>query len=89
MKETYRVGKGTGEINHMERWNNTLRQSYARYVRKTLSFAKSDFYHELVTHFSLSASFKGIIFLQTRLDMNRASAENRFLRQTLVPGTRC
>ena len=50
-KETHRsVGKGTGETNHMERWNNTLRQSNARYVRKTLSFSKSDFYHELVTH---------------------------------------
>ena len=49
-KETHRcVGKGTGETNHMERWNNTLRQSNARYVRKTLSFSKSDFYHELVT----------------------------------------
>jgi IS1 family transposase len=33
----------------MERWNNTLRQANARYVRKTLSFSKSDFYHELVT----------------------------------------
>jgi insertion element IS1 protein InsB len=49
-KETHRsVGKGSGETNHMERWNNTLRQSNARYVRKTLSFSKSDFYHELVT----------------------------------------
>ncbi len=38
-KATHRsVGKGTGETNHMERWNNTLRQSNARYVRKTLSF---------------------------------------------------
>jgi insertion element IS1 protein InsB len=34
---------------HMERWNNTLRQWNASYVRKTLSFSKSDFYHELVT----------------------------------------
>ena len=49
-KETHRcVGKDTGETNHMERWNNTLRQSNARYVRKTLSFSKLDFYHELVT----------------------------------------
>jgi IS1 family transposase len=43
------VGKASGETNHMERWNNTLRQANARYVRKTLSFSKSDFYHELVT----------------------------------------
>jgi IS1 family transposase len=49
-KETHRcVGKDTGETNHMERWNNTVRQSNARYVRKTLSFSKSDFYHEAVT----------------------------------------
>lgn len=49
-KETHRsVGKGSGETNHMERWNNTLRQSNARYVRKTLSFSKNDFYHSLVT----------------------------------------
>ena len=49
-KETHRsVGKESGETNHVERWNNTCRQSNARYVRKTLSFSKSDFYHELVT----------------------------------------
>ena len=49
-KETHRsVGKGSGETNHVERWNNTCRQSNARYVHKTLSFSKSDFYHELVT----------------------------------------
>lgn len=49
-KETYRsVGKETGETSHMERWNNTLRQWNARYVRKTLSFSKKEFYHDLVT----------------------------------------
>ncbi len=42
------VGKESGETNHVERWNNTLRQRLARFVRKTLSFSKSDFYHELV-----------------------------------------
>ena len=56
------VGKDSGETNHMERWNNTLRQRNARYVRKTLSFSKSDFYHELVTRifiveYNQSASF--------------------------------
>ena len=42
------VGKESGETNHVERWNNTLRQRIARFVRKTLSFSKVDFYHELV-----------------------------------------
>ena len=42
------MGKEGGETNHVERWNNTLRQRLARFVRKTLSFSKSDFYHELV-----------------------------------------
>ena len=49
-KETHRsVGKESGLTNHIERWNNTLRQWNARYVRKTLSFSKKDFYHNLVT----------------------------------------
>jgi insertion element IS1 protein InsB len=43
------VGKASGQTNHIERWNNTLRQSNARYVRRTLSFSKTDFYHQLVT----------------------------------------
>ena len=51
-KATHRsVGKAEGQTNHLERWNNTLRQANARYVRKTLSFSKSDFYHEIVTRF--------------------------------------
>ena len=43
------VGKETGETAHMERWNNTLRQRLARYVRKTLSFSKYDRWHYRVT----------------------------------------
>ena len=35
------VGKETGETAHVERWNNTLRQRLARFVRQTLSFSKS------------------------------------------------
>ena len=31
-------GKGSGQTAHIERWNNTLRQRLARFVRKTLSF---------------------------------------------------
>ncbi len=41
------VGKETGETAHIERFNNTLRQRLARFVRKTLSFSKSDEMHEL------------------------------------------
>lgn len=44
-----RVGKESGETAHVERWNNTLRQRLARFVRKTLSFSKSDIYHWIVT----------------------------------------
>jgi len=40
------VGKESGETAYVERWNNTLRQRLARFVRKTLSFSKSDFFHE-------------------------------------------
>jgi IS1 family transposase len=36
------VGKETGETAHQERWYNTLRQRLARFVRKSLSFSKSD-----------------------------------------------
>jgi len=44
------VGKESGETNHVERWNNTLRQRICRFVRKTLSFSKSDEMHELYLH---------------------------------------
>ena len=43
------VGKETGETNHVERWNNTLRQRISRFVRKTLSFSKKDSFHHMVT----------------------------------------
>lgn len=39
------VGKETGETAHMERWNGTLRQRVGRFVRKTLSFSKSEVRH--------------------------------------------
>lgn len=41
------VGKESGETAHVERWNNTLRQRLARFVRKTLSFSKSEVMHEI------------------------------------------
>ena len=37
-QRTRAVGKETGETAHVERWNNTLRQRLARFVRKTLAF---------------------------------------------------
>lgn len=42
------VGKETGETAHMERWNGTLRQRNGRFVRKTLSFSKSEKRHAQV-----------------------------------------
>jgi IS1 family transposase len=41
------VGKETGLTAYVERWNNTLRQRLGRFVRKSLSFSKSDMMHEL------------------------------------------
>lgn len=41
------VGKSEGQTNHVERWNGTLRQRLGRFVRKTLSFSKSDSMHEI------------------------------------------
>jgi len=62
-QETHRsVGKATGQTNHIERWNNTLRQSNARYVRKTLSFSKSDLYHEIVTRFFIVRYNRSLTF---------------------------
>lgn len=40
------VGKETGETAQVERWNNTLRQRLAPFVRMTLSFSKSGVMHE-------------------------------------------
>ena len=53
------TGKGAGETCYVERWNCTLRQRLGRFVRKTLSFSKSDRMHELVLrlfvhHYNLS-----------------------------------
>jgi IS1 family transposase/transposase-like protein len=53
------VGKDSGQTNHSERWFNTLRQRLARFVRKTLSFSKSDKFHALafrlfVHHYNLA-----------------------------------
>jgi insertion element IS1 protein InsB len=47
----YAVGKESGETNHVERWNNTLRQRIGRFVRKTLSFSKCEIMHWLYLQF--------------------------------------
>jgi len=39
------VGKETGQTNHIERFNNTVRQRVSRLVRKTLSFSKKSENH--------------------------------------------
>ena len=43
-------GKGAGETCHVERWNCTLRQRLARFVRKTLSFSKCPHMHHAALH---------------------------------------
>ncbi len=40
------VDKGSGETNHIERFNNTLRQRCSALVRRTLSFSRSSRLHE-------------------------------------------
>ncbi len=46
-KQHLASGKGSGETSHVERWNNTLRQRLGQFVRKTLSFSKSDRMHDV------------------------------------------
>jgi len=41
------VGKETGQTAHAERWNNTLRQRLARFVRKSLVFSKNIEFHNI------------------------------------------
>jgi len=43
------VGKESGKTNHIERYWATLRARITRYVRKSLSFARSLRYHHLLT----------------------------------------
>ena len=45
------VGKDSGQTSHVERWNNTLRQRVPRFIRKSLSFSKSEYMHELYLKF--------------------------------------
>jgi IS1 family transposase len=45
--EQHERSEKRGKTNHIERWNNTLRQRVGRLVRRTLSFSKSDLMHEV------------------------------------------
>ena len=56
------VGKESGQTCHIERFFNTVRQRLARFVRKTLSFSKSDVWHHMnikwfFTTYNLNISF--------------------------------
>ena len=50
-----KVGKETGQTAHIERLNNTIRQRFSRFVRKTLSFSKKEYMLNL--HFKLWAFY--------------------------------
>lgn len=45
--EQHRASERQGKTNHIERFNNTLRQRLARLVRRTLSFSKINAMHEI------------------------------------------
>ncbi len=47
------VGKDSGFTAHVERFNNTIRQRLARFVRKTLAFSKSEHMHLICLHLFL------------------------------------
>ena len=52
-KQHQPVGKDSGLTAHVERFNNTIRQRLARFVRKTLSFSKSQHMHLICLHLFL------------------------------------
>ncbi len=54
------VPKGAGLTNHQERWYHTLRQWLGRYTRRTLSFSKTDHYHDLITRWFILQHNLGI-----------------------------
>jgi insertion element IS1 protein InsB len=40
------VDKSSGETNHIERFNNTLRQRWSALVRNTVSFSRNEWLHQ-------------------------------------------
>ena len=55
------VDKKSGQLDHIERWRNTVRQRLARYVRKTLSFSQSVAFHEAVTRWFVTDYNLGLL----------------------------
>jgi len=49
------AGKDSEETAHIKRWNNTLRQRLGRFVRKSLSFSKSEEMHEVCLRLFLNS----------------------------------
>lgn len=47
-------GKDSGLTAHVERFNNTIRQRLGRFLRKTLSFSKSEQMHLICLHLFLA-----------------------------------
>jgi IS1 family transposase len=55
------VDKQSGQLAHIERWHNTVRQRLARYVWKTLSFSKSLAFHKAVTRWFVTDYNLGLL----------------------------
>ena len=53
------VTKDSGETNHIELWNSTLRQGVSRYVHKSLAFSKLVKFHHLMTKLYIFALSTG------------------------------
>jgi insertion element IS1 protein InsB len=57
--------KSSGATAHIERWNNSLRQRLARFVRKSLSFSKSDTMHHIMLEWFIIEHNRNIASLTT------------------------
>ncbi len=55
-EQHHAVGKETGQTAPVERRNNTLHRRVGRFVRKTLSFSKSDTFHEIALWLFISTT---------------------------------
>ena len=58
-----KCGKASGEVSLIERFNCTLRQRISRLVRKSLSFSKSEWFHQgaieyFISHYNLECRKK-------------------------------